>query len=95
MDTKHTPGEWYVPSHICGPDMAIIAGNRAIALVVNDEDEPIEEAEQLANARLMAAAPSLLAALRGLADRFRDWSAEDEAALAVADAAVAKAEGRA
>ena len=67
MDTKHTAEEWTIPSHVAGPDIPIIAGSRIVALVVNDEDEPIDAAEQLANARLMAAAPRLLEALRSIA----------------------------
>jgi len=57
-----------------------------------------DEAEQLANARLIAAAPELLAALKRL--RAASVSIRDDieteavATLAEADAAIAKAEGR-
>lgn len=43
---------------------------------------------------LMAAAPALLEALRLCADKLRAWTAEDEAALEAAEAAIAAAEGR-
>jgi hypothetical protein len=56
-----------------------------------------------ANARLIAAAPELLAALKECRDRLSDWVecsdrnedvADDNAALEMAIAAIAKAEGR-
>lgn len=60
MKTKHTPGKWYYwvaasTSYIDGPDGALIAA-------VHTEDG----AEAKANARLIAAAPSLLDALAEL-----------------------------
>lgn len=55
---------------------------------------PASEDGRHADADLIAAAPELLAALRLCADQMRTWTAEDEAALEAAEAAIAKAEGR-
>jgi len=105
---QHTPGPWNLPSHVAGGDIGIIADSRLLAMVTNDEDEPIADSEQLANARLMAAAPELLALCKTLRQRLADLLrhvdedtdsdadlAHDRDAVDDADAAIAKAEGRA
>ena len=55
--TNHTPGPWHVTKRDCGDN--IFADNRRIANTYGDMDNP----EYAANARLIAAAPELLAAL--------------------------------
>ena len=94
---QHTPGPWNLPSHVADGDIGIVAGPRLLAMVTNDEDEPMADSEQLANARLMAAAPALLAALR-VAIRVIEENDLDEAMAGefevLADA-IAKCEGRA
>jgi hypothetical protein len=67
MSTKHTPGPWAndLPEHEQPyQDICIQAGKRGICRVWID-DAPLHDynAEQFANARLIAAAPDLLAAL--------------------------------
>ena len=57
MTTKHTPGPW----HVTGYHVEARAG--AIATVCDAGDD---DTEGDANARLIAAAPELLAALQGL-----------------------------
>jgi hypothetical protein len=93
MDATHTPGPWTVPGYVCGPDIGIIGNDRIVAMVTNDEDRPIDDAEQLANARLMAAAPELLDSLRYMVANAEaeGWS---ELMTGDAAAAIAKAEGR-
>ena len=91
MKTQHTPGPWSV-SKLATPDyapeFAIHAGDDDLARTMNGDSE--------ANARLIAAAPDLLAALqRILSVRcFRnDLSAEHHAALNDCRAAIAEAGG--
>lgn len=57
MSTKHTPGPWNVDGIFICDD----AGDRIVAEVPKMYDE-----NDLANARLIAAAPELLEALQGL-----------------------------
>ena len=94
---SHTSCDWKIPTHICGSDIPIVCGDRLLAMVTNDEDRPIDDAEQLANARLMAAAPELLVALKRAAVALQDNDIDEAMAgefEAIADA-IAKAEGRA
>ena len=100
MTVKHTPGPWfYAESEVGTPfvDSESVGDLSAVAL-------PIDE--QKANARLIAAAPDLLAALRtaeasladiGDADREPDveWCERRAAeALPLVRAAIAKARGK-
>ena len=89
-NSNHTPGPWHTDvsfqlrvydSEPSGPlyNCGLIA---TIAETANAN-------EDRANARLIAAAPDLLEALRFLADKIND-----PALVAVADAAIAKAEGK-
>lgn len=96
---SHTPGPWAVGDKRgvwAGPVVMANDGQRGVAFVCGESD---------ANARLIAAAPDLLAACEALCDRLTGWMDEtaaddddrerqDEAALDMADAAIAKAEGR-
>ena len=88
---NHTPGEWTVPNHICPDDIAILAGQRIVAMAVVDEDEPIDSEEQTANALLIAAAPTLLAALRWIAER--DYLTQSADVIDRARAALREAQG--
>jgi hypothetical protein len=97
---QHTPGPWAAPSDHSYGDIGIVADSRLLAMVTNDEDQPIADSEQMANARLMAAAPELLAAISTLVgiaetDCMDDKSNVWRSAMIAADAAIAKAEGRA
>ncbi len=96
MNATHTPGPWKVNSSWSN-DLGVVADDRLVAMVTNDEDRPIDDAEQLANARIMAAAPELLAALK-LAVRVMQDNGIDESMAGEFDVftdAIAKAEGRA
>jgi hypothetical protein len=63
--TQHTPGPWQV---IEGwPDIGIVTDKVLVAMVKNDEDSPCTDEEQAANARLIAAAPDLLAVCKDFA----------------------------
>jgi hypothetical protein len=94
---KHTPGPWSVGEGT--PDIAIITDKVLVAMVTNDEDSPCEDDEQMANARLMAAAPELLEACEAALLLAGDDDLPDNGGYngaAITDqirAAIAKAEG--
>ncbi len=82
---NHTPGPWTVSednwSQTTGDTYSIL-------------EESYEASERKANARLIAAAPELLEALKGVLVRLEhsgSWEGEDE--KTAARAAIAKAEG--
>lgn len=61
--SAHTPGPW----RVTGPNVR--AGDALVAIVTNHwADEPTPDDEKASNARLIAAAPALLAALQAVAD---------------------------
>lgn len=77
------------------PDHGIIDQHgHLIAMVTTDEDRPQEPDEVLRNAVLIAAAPELLAVVKGLVFRFAHTadSPEDSEVLDDAHAVIAKAE---
>jgi hypothetical protein len=98
--SSYTPGPWYVeavmgddPHEICIDSREGRGTPEVIASVVWDDEDPhpvLGLAEANANARLIAAAPDLLQALKAvvaISDRKHDaWDA--------AHAVIAKAEGR-
>ena len=93
MTTKHTPGPWHDKDGIIRT-----ADNAMLALVYSNGVGSVT-----ANARLIAAAPDLLAALRGCVDALNShvrsefegvWLESDfESLLSPYRAAIAKAEG--
>lgn len=104
MTTKqtHTPGPW-----TANPARFVAGANGDVA-IVNDHHSLIAVAyvrngEEQANARLIAAAPDLLAACRavaGMEQRARageyiDWTSNGNEAIQLVRAAIAKAEGAA
>lgn len=96
MTTKHTPGPWTM--HPRGEDGAEV---RAITSVAwcgiasthgASGSQVIRADEAQANARLIAAAPDLLAACEAIIDAATPW-APDTPALMMVRAAIAKAKG--
>lgn len=93
MKTEHTPGPWIefrdAESHdIIAPDGVHIA-----RMEPRNGREP--QKEQDADARLIAAAPELLAALAGMLEWARRVKGRNPGPeIAEAQAAIAKAEGR-
>jgi hypothetical protein len=84
----HTPGEWEVREMPLEDGRYVIDPYIAITTSTTDRDK--------ANARLMAAAPCLLAAIQGLIDTCpacSDTTERFQAANDVARAAIAKATG--
>lgn len=88
----HTPGPWIANS--CGvvlTEARSPAGHRATIAECNSPSAEVD----LANARLIAAAPDLLEALRALEILASRWLPyQDQDAINEARAAIAKAEGR-
>lgn len=75
---KHTPGPWRVTDLCdCGYDV-VAANGRIVANVTVDEgpDENTMDAEDNANAKLIAAAPQLVEALREEISQLRLWAVE-------------------
>ena len=90
MTSKHTPGPWHVETIETADTVEAIAvrdGNYGMFLA-QIEPHAIEHADALANARLIAAAPELLAALEALVAV--QYSGNPEPAFAQARAAIAK-----
>jgi hypothetical protein len=82
-DTR-TPGPWYVQSAANGSAVTVRATNGATVATLKS-DHPDTKGRKLANARLLAAAPELYAALEGVlrvADRATDEFEAARAALA-------------
>lgn len=89
MNAQHTPGPWEAGQY--GNSFIVTAkgGMYDVAVVRNIGNE-----DNAANARLIAAAPDLLEALRQLRDAFIVTSVEMQAdAMRAARAAIAKATG--
>lgn len=97
--SKHTPGPWAtdLPEHEQPyQDIRIQAGARGICRLWID-DAPLHDynAEQFANARLIAAAPDLLEALKNALWRMEEYNYQAmEGTIANARAAIAKATGK-
>ena len=90
MPHSFTPGPWYVVEGRTHGSIEVFGGDTAIAEIWRRGDAETEKA----NAQLIAAAPELLAALRGLRDAFLGTSVEVQAdAMRAARAAIAKAGG--
>lgn len=98
MSVEHTPGPWFVSGPFIGPRLAADSGIQIkVARVAGDETD----VECIANARLIAAAPDMLTALKearaALHKHYVDWDGEPEDAVplqlarAKCDAAIARA----
>lgn len=90
--SKHTPAPWHVGVHEDTNELGIVGPKYGIASIFCQRGltVPIPVAEAMANARLMSAAPDLLAAC--IAMRRTMYSADSEESK-LADAAIAKATG--
>lgn len=103
--SKHTPGPWsaLTPDQFGRPVQAdwVVAVGDAYICVGPQWDEEYRD-ESLANARLIAAAPEMLEALKAVMDNESDWKWAQEFGGYVLDddvreqvrAAIAKAKGK-
>jgi hypothetical protein len=94
----HTPGPWTLHGW-ADNDYEITAALDTVCNVPGFDDDTVDADRAEANARLIAAAPELLAALREIADecnrRLRKGEdSGDRLTLQLCKAAIAKAEGR-
>jgi hypothetical protein len=92
--TQHTPGPW----HPFNAGWITSARGPICAMYAMKSGNYEDDTEGLSNARLIAAAPELLEALKELADLFQDTLTgdyrPDSFTFQPARAAIAKAEGR-
>ena len=108
MSTKHTPGPWVLKIRPAEHDNNITVAEieqprlvkyrGGIARLQSAEHiDGIAKDELIANARLIAAAPDMLEALKAISEvgirEIHDWQAIAERMQATALAAIAKAEG--
>jgi hypothetical protein len=106
-ELKHTPRPWSViaSNETVGNSLRIFAGNRFVGIVGNSDEEPTQTES---NARLIAAAPDLLEALKLAQSAVADFHSgmnttrpseetceRNERILGSIRAAIDKAEGRA
>ena len=97
MSQQHTPGPWTVDGQHYDyyASFSVKAGGRGVCAISSNIKRP--GAESAANARLIAAAPDLLAALQAMVDAYQQhfdvmpvaWQTYDY----IARAAIAKATG--
>ena len=102
MTTKHTLGPWKIDDATDMPLAVIKDDENGMGVCeIGLQHQPNKNdasPEQFANARLIAAAPRLLAELKALADQFDSWVEHGDAAVEQPDtrdawAAILEAEG--
>jgi hypothetical protein len=91
--SKPTPGPWKVVDFSQSENLIFIAENKSNGMCIADINTNEHEGSFLANARLIAAAPDLLEAMRSVAIADRLNISEWNAAMRLVDAAIAKANG--
>jgi hypothetical protein len=95
---KHTPGPWFLEGYWDVKSKFDLGGwvssNPPAGCPIFQLEPSVGTAEEIvANARLIAAAPDLLAALKTLCAAYDACNGDDHPAYALARAAIAKAEG--
>ena len=107
MKTEHTQGPWKVLEHARGRGKTCVttangAPVQAVICEIDVKSVATDNATRLANARLIAAAPDLLAALNEVLgdlcdfqEAYPDLSDQFDGTFAKINAAIAKAEGNA
>ena len=97
MRTKHTPGPWKYAPHLCSDGYRVFVPHEAD----NDQHDAIADLETWqtpeqteANARLIAAAPDLLQAVKLLQVRVFMAEGSENEEYRMATAAIQKAEGK-
>lgn len=94
MTTKHTPGPWHNfgrQRNVAGLPHSAVGAKTLLARVYSEAYG--DDAQETANARLIAAAPDLLEALRWIVLRTEEGGYPDGRCLEEARAAIARATG--
>ena len=74
MSIQHTPGPWWAAQRLSQQgELGVYAADGALVAVL--PNQPNHEISSVDNAVLIAAAPRLLAALRGVLDLMENWHA--------------------
>lgn len=93
----HTPGPWHREWVVDGAFQVSGQANGDKCVIASRAPFPSRHFEFAANARLIAAAPELLAACQAMFAASRhgaEYTDDEHAALALIEAAIAKAEGK-
>ena len=99
MRAKHTPGPWFAVGYQVEIESETVADICTTNANLFGQGALHDDARSMANARLIAAAPDLLAALEALVISHRalcdspSWDEQDEAEQAQARAIIAYAKG--
>lgn len=93
MSGKHTPGPWTLDGCVSLGNLDVIYASGRITMMDCENDE-VDDDTLLANARLIAAAPDLLAALNQIIELERRGGSSQSIRL-VAAAAIKQARGEA
>lgn len=97
MSAKHTPGPWAVRVAANGSSVAVMELRSGAPVALAKSDHPNTKGRKVANARLLATAPDLLAAVIEARDLIAgnrtgvEWKRACAAFVVAADAAIAKA----
>lgn len=89
MEFKGTPGPWYTSN-----EGRLLVRDEEWQCVIADSIGCNGDEEEVANARLIAAAPELLDQLIRLRNKIADYHPDDDDHLDVVDAVINKALGR-
>lgn len=95
MNTKHTPGNWNVADSINrtenSRELAVWSEQDRVICLVSPKE--LENDEDLANAKLIAAAPEMLEALKKMRTYFgeHDKTMREHVLFAIADIAIKQA----
>lgn len=90
-ETAHTPGPWMTGGY------TVTANNGNLLVAKLYREQKLQDAESDANARLIAAAPDMMEALKRIQAAFAaptEWTSKIATEMAGVRAAIAKAEGR-
>lgn len=96
MKPKHTPGPWHVYLNAKKPMVRANSKRMIMQIIPHPGDAPIGNYysdEDMANARLISAAPDMLEALNEVCEQLREYDPKNEA-LKKGWSVIAKAEGK-